>query len=79
MQDANIPKPQETATPIIISSHHRHQVIAINQDVTPQGTVIVPGDSTVWSRKLSDGSTAFALVNVQVRTSLLDTARHRLA
>lgn len=44
----------------------RRQVIAINQDITPQGTPVVPGDSRVWSRKLSDGSTAYALVNLQV-------------
>lgn len=43
----------------------RRQVIAINQDITPQGTPVVPGDSRVWSRKLSDGSTAYALVNLQ--------------
>ena len=39
------------------------EVIAINQDVTPQGFPIVPGDSTIWSRKLSDGSIAVALYN----------------
>ena len=41
-------------------------MIAINQDITPQGTPVAPGDSRVWSRKLSDGSTAYALVNLQV-------------
>ena len=39
------------------------EVIAINQDVTPQGFPTVPGDSTVWSRNLSDGSIAVALYN----------------
>ena len=43
------------------------QVIAINQDITPQGTPVVPGDSRVWSRELSDGSTAYAFVNLQVK------------
>jgi alpha-galactosidase len=38
-------------------------VIAINQDVTPQGTPVVPGDLTVWARMLSDGSAAVALYN----------------
>jgi hypothetical protein len=34
----------------------RHQdVIAINQDVTPQGRVVVEGDSTVWARHLTGG------------------------
>jgi alpha-galactosidase len=39
------------------------EVIAINQDVTPQGFPIVAGDSTVWVRNLSDGSVAVALYN----------------
>jgi hypothetical protein len=39
------------------------QVIAINQDVTPQGRPIVDGDLTVWARMLSDGSVAVALYN----------------
>ena len=37
------------------------EVIAINQDVTPQGFPAVPGDYTVWSRNLSDGSVRRAL------------------
>jgi hypothetical protein len=37
------------------------EVIAINQDITPQGFPTVPGDSSVWSRNLSDGSIAVAL------------------
>ena len=45
------------------------EIIAINQDITPQGFPTVPGDSTVWARKLSDGSIAVALYNEQ------DTAR----
>jgi alpha-galactosidase len=39
------------------------EIININQDVTPQGFPTTPGDSTVWSRKLSDGSIAVALYN----------------
>ncbi len=50
----------------MVALDFRGQVIAINQDITPQGTPVVPGDSRVWSRKLSDRSTAYALVNLQV-------------
>ena len=39
------------------------EVIAINQDSTPQGFPVTPGDSTVWARNLSDGSVAVALYN----------------
>eukprot|EP01060_Flectonema_neradi_P019646 TRINITY_DN268_c0_g3_i1.p1 TRINITY_DN268_c0_g3~~TRINITY_DN268_c0_g3_i1.p1 ORF type:complete len:410 (+),score=98.09 TRINITY_DN268_c0_g3_i1:85-1314(+) len=42
------------------------EVIAINQDVTPQGRPVVKGNSTtaaVWTRALSDGSMAVALYN----------------
>merc|ERR1712157_389243 len=38
-------------------------VIAINQDVTPQGRPVKDGDLTVWTRQLSDGSVAVALYN----------------
>jgi hypothetical protein len=38
-------------------------IIAVNQDVTPQGRPIVNGDLTVWSRKLSGGDIAVALYN----------------
>merc|ERR1712146_582354 len=38
-------------------------VIAINQDVTPQGRPVKDGDLTVWTRNLSDGSVAVALYN----------------
>ena len=38
-------------------------MIAINQDVTPQGRPIKSGDLTVWARHLSDGSVAVALYN----------------
>ena len=38
-------------------------VIAVNQDVTPQGRVIIEGDSSVWVRHLSDGSAAVAFYN----------------
>jgi hypothetical protein len=50
----------------MVALDFRGQVIAINQDITPQGTPVVPGDSRVWSRKLSGRSTAYALVNLQV-------------
>ena len=49
-------------------------VIAINQDITPQGRPVTPGDSRVWSRSLSDGSTAFALYNVQDTPLTISTA-----
>jgi hypothetical protein len=39
------------------------EVLAINQDSTPQGTPIVAGDLTVWARWLSDGSAAVAFYN----------------
>ena len=39
------------------------EVIAINQDITPQGFPINGTNSTVWARKLSDGSVAIALYN----------------
>jgi len=37
------------------------EVIAINQDVTPQGRPVSDGDLTLWARHLSDGSIAVAL------------------
>ena len=39
------------------------EVIAINQDVTPQGRPIKDGDLTVWARHLSDGSVGVAFYN----------------
>ena len=39
------------------------EVIAINQDVTPQGRPVVDGDLRVWARALSDGSVAVAFYN----------------
>lgn len=39
------------------------EVIAVNQDVTPQGRPVKDGDLTVWARTLSDGSIAVALYN----------------
>jgi len=39
------------------------EVLAINQDVTPQGTPIKSGDLTVWARMLTDGSAAVAFYN----------------
>lgn len=38
-------------------------MLAINQDVTPQGRPVVANSSTVWARFLSDGSVAVALYN----------------
>lgn len=39
------------------------EVIAINQDVTPQGRPIRDGDLSVWARKLTGGDVAVALYN----------------
>ncbi len=39
------------------------EIIAVNQDVTPQGRPVRDGDLTVWARHLSDGSVAVALYN----------------
>jgi hypothetical protein len=39
------------------------QVIAINQDITPQGRPLNSSDITQWARHLSDGSVAFAIYN----------------
>ncbi len=47
-------------------SHHLTpipQVIAINQDVTPQGSPLDPTDITRWTRNLSDASVAYAVYN----------------
>jgi len=49
-------------------SHHGEvlfntDMLAINQDVTPQGRPVVANSSTVWARFLSDGSVAVALYN----------------
>eukprot|EP00035_Acanthoeca_spectabilis_P017750 m.374938 g.374938 ORF g.374938 m.374938 type:complete len:502 (-) comp16692_c0_seq24:3190-4695(-) len=38
-------------------------VIAVNQDVTPQGRPIVTGNSTLWARFLSNGTVAVAFYN----------------
>eukprot|EP01060_Flectonema_neradi_P039806 TRINITY_DN8910_c0_g1_i1.p1 TRINITY_DN8910_c0_g1~~TRINITY_DN8910_c0_g1_i1.p1 ORF type:complete len:412 (+),score=41.69 TRINITY_DN8910_c0_g1_i1:39-1274(+) len=41
-------------------------IIAINQDSTPQGRPVVPGTNTtaaIWARNLTDGSVAVALYN----------------
>eukprot|EP01052_Picozoa_sp_SAG31_P042972 SAG31_NODE_7004_length_1822_cov_1.899013_1_plen_331_part_00 len=46
------------------------EVIAINQDVTPQGQPVDEGNLQVWSRRLSDHSVAIALYNED------DIARH---
>jgi len=39
------------------------EVIAINQDESMQGFPVVAGDSSVWARRMSDGSVALALYN----------------
>ena len=39
------------------------EVLAINQDVTPQGRPVKEGDLRIWARDLSDGSIAVALYN----------------
>lgn len=44
-------------------SHPPPQVIAVNQDVTPQGRPIVTGNSTLWARFLSNGTVAVAFYN----------------
>eukprot|EP00041_Stephanoeca_diplocostata_P025698 m.678506 g.678506 ORF g.678506 m.678506 type:complete len:192 (-) comp22804_c2_seq17:458-1033(-) len=38
-------------------------VIAINQDITPQGRPIVTGNASLWARFLSDDSVAVAFYN----------------
>jgi len=40
------------------------EVLAVNQDVTPQGRPVTDGDLTVWARMLSDGSAGVALLNL---------------
>ena len=50
------------------------EVIAINQDVTPQGRPVVDGDLTVWARMLSDGSAAVALYNAKDTPASLSVA-----
>jgi alpha-galactosidase len=52
-------------------------VLAINQDVTPQGRPVVTTDSTVWARFMTDGSVAVALYNEQdtAQTIGLDFAK----
>jgi alpha-galactosidase len=50
------------------------EVIAINQDVTPQGRPVADGDLTVWARKLSDGSAAVALYNQEDTPAVLSVA-----
>lgn len=39
------------------------EVLAVNQDVTPQGRPVREGDLRVWSRRLSDSNVAVALYN----------------
>ena len=41
------------------------EVLAVNQDVTPQGRPVKDQDLRVWARHLSDGSGAVALYNEQ--------------
>ena len=56
-----------TCTPWISDLQHEilfnTEVIAINQQVTPQGRPIKDGDLRVWARGLSDGDVAVALYN----------------
>lgn len=49
-------------------------VIAVNQDVTPQGRPVKDGDLTVWARHLSDGSAAVALYNQEDTPAALSVA-----
>jgi len=39
------------------------EIIAINQDITPQGRPVMEGDLTVWARGLTGGDVAVALYN----------------
>ncbi|CAE7526244.1 unnamed protein product [Symbiodinium sp. KB8] len=41
------------------------EVIAVNQDVTPQGAPVTPGDLSIWARNLTGGDIAVALYNPQ--------------
>lgn len=47
------------------------EVLAINQDVTPQGRPIKDGDLSLWARMLSDGSAAVAFYNQGDRAATL--------
>ena len=50
------------------------EVIAINQDVTPQGRPIRDGDLSVWARALSDGSVAVAFYNAGAAATPISVA-----
>ena len=50
------------------------QVIAVNQDVTPQGRPVTAGDLAVWSRTLSDGSVAVAFYNALDTTASISVS-----
>ena len=50
------------------------EVIAVNQDVTPQGRPLVDGNLAVWARHLSDGSVAVALYNENDATASLSVS-----
>jgi len=39
------------------------EVIAVNQDVTPQGRPVTSGDLSVWARNMTDGTVSVALYN----------------
>ena len=45
------------------------EVIAINQDVTPQGRPLVDGDLSVWARHLTGGDVAVAFYNQEDTTN----------
>ena len=61
------PPPAATCTPWISDLQREilfnDEVIAVNQDVTPQGRPVADGDISVWARALSDGSAAVAFYN----------------
>ena len=50
----------------------------MNQDVTPQGRVVVEGDSTVWARHLTDGTVALAFYNEDDAPKSIGTSLERL-
>lgn len=50
------------------------EILAVNQDVTPQGAPIKSGDLTVWARWLSDGSVAVAFYNEEDAPATISVA-----
>eukprot|EP00040_Diaphanoeca_grandis_P023005 m.124567 g.124567 ORF g.124567 m.124567 type:complete len:580 (-) comp29065_c0_seq7:159-1898(-) len=47
------------------------EVIAINQDTTPQGAPLSQHDTSVWARNMTDGSVAVALYNADDEDKLI--------